>query len=130
MSESIKVVALASWFVSSGVTRLELPGGQWLEVRDELSVGEERAAMSRQISQVGADGSFKPNLEQVGMAETAAYIVDWSLVDARGKQVPYSPAALSNLRPEAFAVIDAAVDLHKKAMADARKKSDTGSTSS
>lgn len=126
MSETKKV----SRFVRPEVVRLSLSGGDWLDVRRELSVGESRAAMARTVKSIRADGRFEPDLEEIGKAEIAAYVIDWSFVDASDRRVPYSAAALDSLTIETFNEIESAVKAHIAAVDAERGKSTSGSSSS
>lgn len=111
-----------SRFVRPQVTRLELSDGDWLEVRRELTVGEQRTAMSKIVKTMRADGRIEPDLQQVGKAEIAAYILDWSFTDENDKRVPYSDAALDNLTTSAFQEIETAVRAHIAAVEADRGK--------
>lgn len=115
-------------FVQPEIVRLELTDGDWLEVRKELSMGEARRAMARTIKTMRADGRIEPDLEMVGRAEIAAYIVDWSFVDAQDKRVPYTDAALDNLTGDTYAEIEAAVRAHIASVEDERKNARSGSS--
>jgi hypothetical protein len=119
-----------AWFVTPAIDRLDLPDGHWLEVRRELTVGEERRAFSGVVDRVNADGSFRPNFDQIGRAEKIAYIVDWSLTDSLGKHIPFSERAVDNLRPAAWAIIEKALDKHIEAIEAAAKNRETASVSS
>lgn len=127
--------ANSSWFAKPSVTRLSLPDlagmdqDQWIEVKHELSAGEQRAAMARTVHSIRADGRIEPNLEQVGVAEVLAYLVDWSLRDEQGKSVPLNESALKALRVDAARAIEDTVRAHVAAVAEAAKKASTGTTS-
>jgi hypothetical protein len=126
-----KVVAMTakrSRFVQPSVVRLALSNDDWLDVRRELTVGEQRKAMAKTISTMRADGRIEPNMEMIGKAEISAYIVDWSFVDANGKSVPFSESALDNLTPADYSEVDTVVRAHIAAVEDERKKAESGST--
>jgi hypothetical protein len=123
-----KKMAKVSRFVQPQVVRLELSDGDWLEIRRELTVGEQRAAMARTVKSMRADGRIEPDLEAVGKSEIAAYIIDWSFVDANDKRVPYSWAALDNLTADAYAEIETAVRGHISALEADRGKAKSGSS--
>ena len=117
-------------FVQPQVMRLDLSDGDWLDVRRELTVGEQRQAMARAVKSMRADGRIEPDLANVGKAEIGAYIVDWSFTDANDKRVPYSETALDNLTTPAYNEIEIAVRAHIAAIEAERGKSPTGSSSS
>lgn len=106
-------------FVQPTTRVLQLSHDDWIEVKDRLSVGEERLVMAHMVGNVQGDGSRKPNLDVLGMGEVAAYLVDWSFIDAKGKSVPIDDegkklAALKALDPDTYREIEAAIDEHKK----------------
>ena len=116
-------------FVQPEIVRLDLSEGDWLDVRRELSTGEAWRAMARTIKSMRADGRIEPDLEMLGRAEIAAFIVDWSFVDANDKRVPFTDAALDNLTQDAYAEIETAVRAHMAAVEEERGKAKSGSSS-
>lgn len=106
-----------SWFVNPSTTTLQLPGGHWLEVKNKLTLGEERGAFQQIVGEINqATGWRRPNVEMQGLAEVSAYIVAWSLMDG-GKPVPIDTegkkiAALRALHPNKYKVIEDAVQAH------------------
>ena len=117
-------------FVNPSITRLALSEGDWIEVRDELSVGEERKAMASAVSSVDMKGTLTPNLENLGISETFAYLVDWSFTDANGKPVKLDESALRNLTTDAYKEIETALQAHVKSVKEAQGKATTDSASS
>lgn len=118
-------------FVQPDVVRLDLSDGDWLDVRKELSNGEVRRAMAKTIKSLRPDGQIEPDLEMLGRAEIASYIVDWSFVDASDKRVSFSDAALDNLTQDAYTEIEKAVRAHIARGEDERKnaRGESSSTS-
>ena len=109
---------MADWFVQPETVRLELVEGQWLRVKRRLNAGETRGVFRRLYLQA-EDGTLKLNPDTVGTTLITAYLVDWSLTDARGEPVVIAQqpaavleAALDALDPDKFAIIKAAVDAH------------------
>lgn len=116
-----------SWFVKPETVRVDLPGGQWLELKKQLTVGEERKQMAALVKEVRADGRMTPDFEMVGKAEVLAYLVDWSLTGEDGKAVRIDTdarkaAAVDLLHPDKFRVIADAVSAHVKAQGDASEQ--------
>lgn len=121
--------AKALRFVQPDIVRLDLSDGDWLDVRRELSNGEVRRAMAKTIKSLRPDGQIEPDLEMLGRAEIASYIVDWSFVDGQDKRVPFSDAALDNLTQDAYNEIDKAVRAHIAKGEEERKNGAGGSSS-
>src|SRR5262245_36357678 len=111
-------------FVQPETAELKLSDGDYLIVKKRLSVGEERAAMAQIVGEVNANGWRKPNIEMTGIAEMAAYVVEWSFRDASGKRVPVSVGAIKQLDAESFKEVETAIEAHVKAMEEelARQK--------
>jgi hypothetical protein len=101
------------WFVQPKVDRLPLPDGQWVDVKRELSRGDEDGvfeASSRPMD----DGRFVANPGAYRRARVLAYLHAWSF------DVEVTAAAVANLTPEAFEAIRTALDAHEAAV-DAEK---------
>jgi len=109
-------MAQRCWFVTPEVVRLPLSDHQWIDVKKRLTVGEERAAFQQIVGEVNTQGWRRPNMEMMGIAEMAAYIVNWSLVDQGGKPVPVSVGAIQSMDGAGFREIETALEGHIKAM--------------
>jgi len=103
-------------FVQPEVTRIPLSEGDWIDVKKRLTVGEERAAFQQIVGEVNAQGWRRPNMEMMGIAEMAAYIVGWSFVDARGLTVGVSISSIQALDSASFKELETALEAHIKAM--------------
>lgn len=110
--------------------KLEISDGDWLLVKRRLSNGERREARQRMYRQIGDEAQVDPTLITISM--TAAYLVDWSLIDPQGSQIPILGKSfgdimtiLDSLEDGEFDEISDAVDAHAIAMRaerDAQKK--------
>jgi hypothetical protein len=100
-------------FVTPHVIRLPLSDGDWIDVKQELNAGEERAIFADAVKNMVAGQKTELDPEQVGKTKLIHYIVGWSFVDANGTPVPFSAAALSNLDTETYIEIVDAVDAHE-----------------
>lgn len=95
--------------VEPRTARLELSGGDWLLVKEQLNAGEtmdlfDRAAPGVDLTQPGAMAKLSPM--KVGPALVGAYLLDWSLVDAQGQVIP-----IRGQSPEAIEALLRAFDL-------------------
>jgi hypothetical protein len=104
-------------FVQPLIERLPLDDGHWIEIKRKLAYGDMQTFASKS----------RGDLTIASLNLIAAYLQDWSLVDAEGQPVrvddePSKIAALRALSPEAFEAIDEAIDKHIKGLA-AEKKS-------
>lgn len=99
------------------LTKIPVPAIRgWVEVRDEVSVGEERAIFAKSVKgqTTTKDGEQRLDydLERVSFGTTALHIVDWSL------KRPYSADALKGLKSPVYKAIDDAVQAHIKKVAE------------
>lgn len=105
-----------AWFASPDTVRLDLPGGQWIEIKRELTVKEERQVIGAFVRATQRDpetGEAVTHVNTEGLgAKVKAFLVDWSLRDAQDKPVKCTPQAVDALTPAAFALIDAAIDAY------------------
>lgn len=123
------------WFVDPVTTQVDLGDGTWLELKNRLTLGEERDAMKALYRT--ESGVPTPDLGMIGVADVMAYLVDWSLT-RDGKRVDISSdgkklAALRSMSQDAFEVIHTAVAAHIKAMTaerDAEKNEQATSSGS
>lgn len=107
-----------SWFVKPDLVRLPLSEGNFLDVKRQLTAGEERHIFAGVVKTMTPGQKMELDPEQVGRTKLLEYIVDWggpNLVDDDGRPVPFSGAALDNLPPERYAEIVKVVDDHEAA---------------
>src|SRR5687767_6660287 len=108
--------AFSTPFVQPRVARLPLDDDHWIEIKHELTYGDMQTFASQTRGDVTA----------ASLNLVAAYLQDWSLVDADNQPVnvndePSKLAALRALSTDAFAAIDAAIDKHVKGVAATKK---------
>ncbi len=117
-------------FSRPDTTKLTLGNGKdWIEVRNELSVGEERRYRSRGLGSMTGMGTkstseerdvrIEVNWEDLGLARVEAYLVEWS--DKRA----VTPANIRALKPKDFEEIDRAIQDHIAKMAEERAKNES-----
>ncbi len=126
--------------VKPETVKLDLPDGEWIEIKKELNYGEQ-AEMSASAMRGGklnpTTGYIEPDSEtfaSFASAKIVAYMIDWSLKDDNGKSVPYSAEMLKALDVASVAAIRKAVnDYTDKAEEESPKESpassDTGGNS-
>jgi hypothetical protein len=102
------------------VTRIPLeglaPDLTWIEVREEISIGEERKIFAGAIKgqTLLKDGETRTEYDAsaISFGQVVAYLSDWDAKDEQGKSVDVNPDTIRGLLPEAFNVIDDAVKAH------------------
>jgi hypothetical protein len=102
-------------FVDPAVVRLPLEGGgDWIDVKRELTYGETEDMYARMRKQFGPNEVPQLDTTRIGRARMEAYIVAWSFVDRSGKPVAVSPTALTDLRPHVARLIRDALEQHEE----------------
>ena len=101
--------------------RLWLSDGDWISVRDELSVGQVRD-LTRSLRR---PGESTPDYAGYPVARALAYLTRWSLVDAQGAPAPITAGALECLEVSTFTEITAAIDAHEAARDEEKKRTTT-----
>ena len=113
-------------FVVPELVKIDLPGGDWIEVKKELTVGEEkryRTAALRRTYNVGkGDEELQIDWGLMAFARVEAYVVNWSASQ------PFSRSALEALASEDFEAIDDAVQAHIAARTEEKKARSTTPT--
>lgn len=101
-----------TWFVEPETVTIQLGDGDWIEVKKQLTVGDQRTAFQAIIGEINQEGWRRPRVDMLGIAEVLAYLVDWSAKDKKGQRIKVSEDALKNLPTELFNEIEAAVTTH------------------
>jgi hypothetical protein len=107
-------------FVKPDTVRLELTGGDWLEVKKRLTAGEYRERLAREYTADAISGRMALDMRQAGFALIVSYAVGWSFIDAEKAPVPFSEDALKAVDIDTFREILQAVEAHDAADEAAR----------
>lgn len=103
-------------FVVPNTVRVELSDGDWVELKDRLTYGEQQrlasSALTRMTNSGGADAGIELDFEKHSLMRMETWLVDWSFVGLNGKPVSITRAAIAALDPETAAEIDAAITKH------------------
>jgi hypothetical protein len=112
-------------FVQPATKTLELSDGDWVEVKERLTYGEQQTLAGGALGRATGMFEGKPevalDMARYQIKRFAIWIVDWSFTDAKGKRVPVSEDAIANLDPDTAQEIDDALTDYIEAM-DAEKK--------
>ena len=109
-------------FVRPLSVRLDLSGGDWLEVRERLGYGAQQKLATSGIKQMataadnGAGNTFNVDLSAYQIERMLAYIVEWSARNPDGSPMKVSRDAFAALTQAAADEINAALDAHIEAM--------------
>ena len=107
-------------FVDPNRARLQISEGDWLEVKCELNVGEQKMLEAAGVRR-SADG-VEIIWEDYQIKRAAVWITDWSFQDSSGKQQEVSIEAIRALDVETFTEVQAALTVHIAAIAEQKKK--------
>lgn len=124
------------------ITRLELPNGEWIDVKDRQTAGDEANVNSYSNEGISADGN-RYNVVRHRIGTAAVRIKAWSLTNDEGKVIAWpGPASsfrercavIEKLYEEQNDLIGAAISKHLAALAAARaeekKETTVGETGS
>jgi hypothetical protein len=102
-------------FVTPDVVRIALTDDDWIDVKRELTTGEQR----QMFAAMRSGGTFDPG--RVGIARQLAYIVAWSFIDPTGRPAPLDAATLDDLDTDSSRELREAIDAHEAAGEAARE---------
>jgi len=111
-----------SAFVEPALVKIPLPNHQWIEVKRELTYGEEEDMYANMRRQFGPNEVPVLDTTRIGRCRMEAFIVAWSFVDPGGRPVPVTRDAITQLRPSVARAIREALDKHQQAIEDAREE--------
>lgn len=97
--------------------RLSLSEGDWMVIRRELTVGQQRELVRAMRD---PDGTI--DQAQYPIARALAYLVAWSFVDAHGTVAPISLGALEFLETATLTEITLALNAHEAAIEQEKKQ--------
>jgi hypothetical protein len=103
-------------FVNPGVDRIEISEGDWIEIKVELSVGEQKKLESLPLTTLRApEGVATPreiglNWGAYYLGKLEIYLVDWSLKDRNDKVMPVNRDSIASLTQATAQEITEAID--------------------
>jgi hypothetical protein len=117
------------------ITRLDLSNGEWIEVKDQQTVRDEKEVHTYSNDGMAAD-SYKYNIVKHRIATAAVRIKKWSVTNDEGKVIPWpGPGStfkerievIENLYEKQGDMISAAITKHLNALlaAEAAEKKET-----
>ncbi len=110
-----------SWFASNETVTLQLGGGRWIEIKEELTYLETGKLKSAGVTYANnAMDVREVDLGVWGLFKIKLWIVDWNAKDHNGKAMPCTAAAIDDLRSDQAEEILDAIRAHEAALA-ARK---------
>jgi hypothetical protein len=116
-------------FAVAEVDRLPLSDGDFIDVKRQLTVGEEKDVSllaMREISQDDGSVKFRGDYQLMPFAKAVIYLVGWSFHNAKGpvKLEDDQKKRLAQLRAldsASWEEIQQAIDAHEEKIADAKK---------
>lgn len=100
-------------FASVETVRIDLPCGKWIEVKQELSWGEEQRLISGGIGRVSVDDPEATiDLAEFHIRRVLTWVAEWSVTDKDGKTVPVNRKSVETLKASLGREIHQALDRH------------------
>ncbi len=108
-------------FVEHKTKRIGISDGDWIEVKEQLNIGEhlDVEGAGLEIKQAPGEREATYSVSNPGDAaivRVAVWLTAWSLCDDKGDSVLISRAAVSRLDEDTFGEIRRALDKHVKAV--------------
>lgn len=105
---------MGKWFVRPAVIRVDLGDGEWAEIKDRLSYGEQQQLNNAGVADVDVlkmqeHPEIMLNLARYTLRRMFLWLADWSATDERGKPVSITLEAIGALESDMAAKIDAAI---------------------
>jgi hypothetical protein len=128
----VKLIRRRSRFVTPGIKRLEISDGDWIEVKERLTIAEQESMLAAGVtSMISRDGhedarEFGIDTAKFDLAKVKTWLVDWSFRDDDDKPVACTPSAVDNLDPADFAEIKDAIEAYQQELADLKNRTRLG----
>lgn len=106
-------------FVQPSIVRLPISEGDWIDVKRDLSYGEEREMFAAMRSET-ATGELRVDARLVGPARLLAYLLAWSFTGPDGQPVEVSAGAIDQLDRGTAAELFVVLDTHDETVRRAR----------
>ena len=109
---------MGNWFASVDSTRRELPGGEWLQIKTELTYHDEQHLYSGVVNKMETAefGKDRPavgiDMGEFNIRRMLTWIVGWSAKDAKGNAVEFSESAVRALSSSMAKAINDALDTY------------------
>jgi len=112
--------------VAPAIERLTLSEGDWIEIKRELTVGEERemyiATRRPRPADPGDPVTYDYDPALLPRARAEAYLLRWSLVDAAGAPLELSRDVLDRLEPDTFQELSDTIEKHREVISEEKKR--------
>ena len=108
--------------VEIGSVRLELGDGVWIEVKRELTYGDEQELRARalQVQQQAKEMTMVADWAAFTVEKIYRWLTDWSAVDDAGTKIPVTREAIRALPRRLGTRIEEAIDAHAGKMEQAK----------
>ena len=110
-------------FVSPNIERLPLSEGDWIEIKKQLTIADQKRLEAAGLVPKLVDGKLFNVVDWTihDIERAAIFITDWSLRGADDKPVAYSYDALKSVDTDTFTEINQAILTYVLSQADAKK---------
>ena len=116
-------------FVVPNTVRVEISDGDWIEIKERLTYGEQKRLETGAMGKMTASGATDPGIsldfERYNLMRLYTWLVAWSFVDENGKRVKISLDAIAALDTETAQEIDDVLTAHIEALEEAKNAETT-----
>lgn len=106
-------------FVSSGTVRIDLSEGDWIDIKRELTYGEEQHLASTGLVSLKETDNGKGELGidwgALNLAKIETWVIDWSFTNDDDKRMPVDKSTVRNLKADTAVEILTAIDKYEAA---------------
>lgn len=119
---------MSDFVKGSRPVRKELPDGQWVEFKSELTYGEQKKLTGAAQAYFDFEGKLRLDADysQHAIVRLSTWITDWSFVDESGSPVTPNRQSIAALTAERGNQIDSALDDHIAELEAKKVKTPTG----
>lgn len=112
------------YFVDDATKKIDLSEGDWIEVRNELSYGENLRLSTAIMERIETDEgttAMKPNMVKFKSERMLSYITAWTVRHKDGSTAKINRQTIEDLDEEFADEIDRALDKHVEALQELKK---------
>lgn len=124
---------MSTRFVKPDVVRIPVSEGDWIEIKRELTYGEQQRLAGMALVNVqpgaGGEGALGIDVERHALGKLQLWLTDWSFRDEHDKPVRLTRDAIAALNQETAEELLTAIDRHAEEL-EREKKAKTGAGAS
>ena len=116
-------------FVVPNTVRVDISDGDWVEIKEKLTYGEQKRLETGAMGKMTASGATDPGIsldfERYNLMRLYTWLVAWSFVDENGERVKITLDAIAALDTETAQEIDDVLTAHIEALEEEKNAETT-----